>query len=118
MKRISQIIWEHIKQQPYGTESFIDIKQITVPKYMFKTEPNDHKVKKYFKRYFRNQYLDVPITVKSKYYNGEYHTILKDGYIRFLIAYNVLQTYMDTYNVKFEEVPWQLRAVPVKWVKG
>ena len=43
--------------------------------------------------------------------------ILQDGYIRLLIMWNIINTYMDTYNVKFEEVPVQLKYVPIKYME-
>jgi len=118
LKKISQIIWEHVNQRPYGTESFACIDQIIIPKRFLNSIPSDSKVKKYYKRYFRYQYLDRPIIIRTKYYNGNYHMILQDGYIRLLIMWNIINTYMDTYNVKFEEVPVQLKYVPIKYMEG
>jgi len=115
LKSITKIIWEHIHRKPYGIEAYLDISKIVCPNYFTKTEPKDWKVKKYFKRYFRNQYLDEPLTVKVKSYNNENHVILVNGYIRYLIMRNIIQTYCETYDCTYDSVPDSLKCVPIRY---
>lgn len=117
LKSIRKIIYEAIYKKPYGTTGYLDLKQIIIPEDYLATTPHKDKIKRMYSYYFRHQRLDEPITVKSKYYDNSYHTMLLNGYIRALISWDIVRTYMNTYHVTYEKVPDSLRYVPVQWSK-
>lgn len=117
MKPLSQIIWEHYNGRPFDTENYIEISKIVCPQYFLNSNPRTEKIKRYYKRYKRNGYLDEPLTVKTKAYNNEYHIILKNGYIRYLIIWSEIKDYMEKHNLTYKNVPDKMKLVPVKWVE-
>lgn len=111
-------IWENVHKKPYDTEGTMDITKIKVPHYYFTTEPHDEKVKKYYGYYLKHKHLDKAITVQNVKNTCGYDCILRNGYIRFLIAYNEFVTYKEDNNITNNSlVPNRLRFVPIKYVK-
>lgn len=118
-KAIWQVIYEHIYHQPWGTQGYMELNRIKIPKYLLNSYPSDYKVKLYYKRFLKHGYLDQPITLKTKKLkNGEKIVFLNNGYIRFLIAANQLDEYRKIHNImNYYDIPEELRYVPVKFKK-
>lgn len=109
------MLWEHKYMTPYGTEKFIDIKNIKVPWYYLKTTPRVEKVKKYYTYFSKHGFIDKPITIKKK---TDSINILQDEYCRYLIMANEIDEYRKLHNINtYEDIPIELRMIPVKYKK-
>jgi hypothetical protein len=68
---------------PAGTEDFISIEQISVPKAFLNSTPNSEKTQKVVDYVKRTGYLDEPITINRD------TKVLTDGYRRYIVAKKV-----------------------------
>lgn len=72
---------------PLGTEQYINIDDVIIPKEILYSHPRPQKIKEYIRRFKELGYLDKPITVEQdKSYPNSPCIILRDGYIRLIIA--------------------------------
>ncbi len=93
---------EFFTHEPFGTQEWISIESIYVPKKLLRSRPNDYKIKEYSKRFIRRGFIDVPLTVhKYDDYELNHQVELLDGYIRYLICRLKGMEYVP---VKYEKV--------------
>lgn len=95
-----------LHKKPLGTEFYVDINKISVPKYMIESRPSPEKQRQYFDRFQKYGVIDKPIIVKrnNSITSKTYPYILKDSYIRHLIIRNFVGKY-GSYQIpcKFKE---------------
>ena len=112
-------IYMRVTHKPWGTEGYVNISRIYVPKIFLRSNPREDKIKEYYERYNKYGTIDKPLVIcrNRNIKNTKFLYYLKDEYIRFLILENEIDNYMNTYNCKFKDLPDELKYVPIKYME-